>query len=84
MLFSKAMVFFATRINDACDLQNEDIEPYLYVAARQSLRDHQSKLGRIKSVAVTYYRVHHGGNRKLANSFGNYVVERFRGGAYFA
>jgi hypothetical protein len=83
MLFSKAMVFFATMINDACNLQNEEIEPHLYVAARQSLRDHQAKIGRIKSVAVTYYRVHHGSNNKLANDFGDYVVERFRSGTYF-
>ena len=83
MLFSKGIVFFASLINDACNLQNEDIEPHLYVAARQFLRDHQAKIGRIKSVAMTYYRLHHGGNKKLANDFGDYVVERFRIGVYF-
>jgi hypothetical protein len=83
MLFSKGIVFFASLINDACDLHNEDIEPHFFVVAQRHLRDHQAKPERIKGVAMRYFRFNHGGNRELANDFGEYVVEKFQNGAYF-
>jgi hypothetical protein len=83
MLFSKGIVFFATEINDACDLQNEDIESALFSAHRKVLRNHTMKFTRIRKLAVAYFTFFHGPNKERRSEFADYVVERFQNGRYF-
>jgi hypothetical protein len=83
MLLSRACVFYAAVINDACDLRNEDIEPQLYSATKKLLRNHTMPIGRIRNTARAYFTLHHGSNRVRRDEFGEYVVERFKAGKYF-
>jgi hypothetical protein len=83
MFLSRACVFYAVDINDACDLQSEDIEPQLYVAMKKLLRNHTMPIRRIRNIARAYYTSNHGSNQKRRDDFGDYVVERFQAGKYF-
>jgi hypothetical protein len=83
MLLSRACVGYAAVINDACDLQNEDIEARLYSTTKSLLRNHTMPIGRIRNIARAYFTRHHGSNRARRDEFGEYVVEAFKAGKYF-
>lgn len=83
MLFSRGMVVFAPIINDACDLQNQDIETKLMIDRHALLRNHSLKNARIKNVARAYYTLHHGVHKARKEEFADYVVQRFCEGHYF-
>lgn len=82
MLFSRALVMLTPVINDACDLQNDEIEPAMIDSARFFLRNHVLKVGRIKNIASAYFKQHHGNNKLRRKEFSDYVVQRFTEGHY--
>ena len=82
MLFSRALVMLTPVINDACDLQNEEIERLMIPARKRQLRDRQMPKARIRRIGSAFFTLYHGVNAARRNEFADYVLQRFTEGHY--